>query len=193
MVVTADVGGAESCRAAVGEAVALLGGLEVFVHAIGTNDRRPVLDVPDALWDQIVAVNLSSAFWLGQAAGQIMCRAGRGRIVFVSSVSGQLAHRDHAPYAATKGGLNQLLRVMAREWAVNGVTVNAVAPGYTETALTRAYLDMPGKRGEMTGLVPAARLGTPEDVVGPMVFLASEQAAFVTGHVMYVDGGRTLV
>jgi NAD(P)-dependent dehydrogenase (short-subunit alcohol dehydrogenase family) len=192
-VIAADLSGADACRAVLGEAVALLGGLDVFVHAIGMNDRRPVLDTPDALWEQIVTVNMSTAFWLGQEAGRFMCREGRGRIVFVSSVSGSLAHRDHGPYAASKGGLNQLLRVMAREWAPSGVTVNAVAPGYTETSLTREYLAKPGMRDEMTSLVPAARLGTPEDLVGPVVFLVSERAAFVTGHVMYVDGGRTLV
>jgi gluconate 5-dehydrogenase len=114
-------------------------------------------------------------------------------MVFFSSVSSQLAHRHHAPYAASKGGLDQLVRVMAREWAADGVTVNAVGPGYTETELTRAYLAKPGVREEMTGLVPAGRLGTPEDVVGAVLFLASARAAFITGQVLYVDGGRTLV
>jgi NAD(P)-dependent dehydrogenase (short-subunit alcohol dehydrogenase family) len=85
------------------------------------------------------------------------------------------------------------MRVMAREWAPSGVTVNAVAPGYTETDLTRAYLARPGVRASMEALVPAGRLGRPEDLVGPALFLASEEAAFVTGHVLYADGGRTLV
>jgi NAD(P)-dependent dehydrogenase (short-subunit alcohol dehydrogenase family) len=122
-----------------------------------------------------------------------MVPAGGGRIVFLSSVSGLLAHADHAPYAATKGGVNQLCRVMAREWAPHGVTVNAVAPGYTETELTRGHLAKPGVRDGMTALVPAGRLGTTGDLVGPVLFLCSAQSAFVTGHVMYVDGGRTLV
>jgi NAD(P)-dependent dehydrogenase (short-subunit alcohol dehydrogenase family) len=122
-----------------------------------------------------------------------MVPAGYGRIVFLSSVSGLLAHADHAPYAATKGGVNQLCRVMAREWAAHGVTVNAVAPGYTETELTRAHLDKPGVRAGLTALVPAGRLGTVADLAGPVLFLCSAQSAFVTGHVMYVDGGRTLV
>ena len=89
--------------------------------------------------------------------------------------------------------MNQLLRVMAREWAAHGVTVNAVAPGYTETELTSGYLAKPGVRDGMTALVPAGRLGTTRDLVGPVLFLCSAQSAFVTGHVMYVDGGRTLV
>jgi gluconate 5-dehydrogenase len=188
-----DLTSAESCRAAVAEATRLLGGLDVFVHAVGANDRRPVLEADDRAWDRLVAINLSSGFWLGQAVGLVMVPAGYGRIVYLSSVSGLLAHKDHAPYAATKGGINQLMRVMAREWASSGVTVNAVAPGYTETELTREYLARPGMRESMENLVPAGRLGRPEDLLGPVLFLASEEARFVTGHVLYADGGRTLV
>lgn len=189
----ADLSTSKGCDEAVSDAADLLGGLDVLVHAVGTNDRRPVVDTPDDVWDRIMSLNLSSAFWAGRAAGRVMREAGGGRMVFFSSVSSRLAHRHHAPYAASKGGLDQLIKVMAREWAAEGVNVNAVAPGYTETELTREYLDKPGMRKEMTGLVPAGRLGTPEDVVGPVLFLASRQAAFVTGQVLYVDGGRTLV
>lgn len=191
--VAADLTSAGACRAAVAAATARLGGLDVFVHAVGINDRRPVLDMPDEAWDRIVAINLSSAFWLGRAAGAVMVAGGYGRIVYLSSVSGLLAHRDHAPYAATKGGLNQLMRVMAREWAASGVTVNAVAPGYVETELTRAHLAEPGVRDSLEALVPAGRLGTPAELTGPILFLASDRASFVTGQVLYVDGGRTLV
>ena len=191
--VAADLTSAATAGRAVRDAAETLGGLDVFVHAVGVNDRRPVLETPDEVWDRIIDVNLKSAVWTARAAGALMVPAGYGRIVFLSSVSGLLAHADHAPYAATKGGVNQLCRVMAREWAPHGVTVNAVAPGYTETELTRAYLDKPGVREGMTGLVPAGRLGTTDDLVGPILFLCSARSAFVTGHVMYVDGGRTLV
>ncbi|WP_217165480.1 SDR family NAD(P)-dependent oxidoreductase [Streptomyces sp. AC512_CC834] len=190
---TADLTSADACRAAVTEAAERLGGLDVFVHAVGHNDRRPVLETPDEVWERIVAINLSSGFWLGRAVGARMVEQGYGRLVYLSSVSGRLAHRDHAPYAATKGGVNQLMRVMAREWAPHGVTVNAVAPGYTETDLTRAHLAKPGMRASLEALVPAGRLGLPDDLVGPTLFLASAEAAFVTGQVLYADGGRTLV
>ncbi|WP_030596693.1 SDR family NAD(P)-dependent oxidoreductase [Streptomyces fulvoviolaceus] len=190
---TADLTSSDACEQAVTTAARELGGLDVLVHAVGTNDRRPVVDTPDEVWDRILTLNLSSAFWTGRAAGRFMREAGHGSMVFFSSVSSRLAHRHHAPYAASKGGLDQLVKVMAREWAADGVTVNAVAPGYTETELTRAYLDKPGMREEMTSLVPAGRLGTPQDVVGAVLFLASARASFVTGQVLYVDGGRTLV
>ncbi|MEU3643256.1 SDR family oxidoreductase [Lentzea sp. NPDC034063] len=189
----ADLTDPKAAKAAVEEAAASLGGLDVFVHAVGVNDRRPVLETPDEVWARIVSINLDSAFWTARAAGGLMVGARRGRIVFLSSVSGLLAHAEHAPYAATKGAVNQLCRVMAREWAAHGVTVNAVAPGYTETGLTSAHLDEPGVRDGLTALVPAGRLGTVGDLVGPILFLCSDQSAFVTGHVLYADGGRTLV
>jgi NAD(P)-dependent dehydrogenase (short-subunit alcohol dehydrogenase family) len=191
--VVADLSTAARCRAAVDEAVARVGRLDIFVHAVGRNVRRPVLELGDGDWDDLVRLNLSTAYWLGQAVGRLMVEAGYGRMVFVSSVSGLLAHADHAPYAATKGGLNQLCRVMAREWASSGVTVNAVAPGYIETDMTRDHLDRDGNREALAGLVPAKRLGVPEEVADAVTFLASDRAGFVTGHVLYVDGGRVLV
>ena len=114
-------------------------------------------------------------------------------MIFLSSVSGLLAHAHHAPYAATKGGLNQLVRVMAREWAPRGVTVNAVAPGYIETDLTRDYLSQPSIREDLVSLVPAGRLGTSSEVADAVSFLASDRSTFITGHVLYVDGGRILI
>jgi len=183
----------ERARSAVDEANQRLGRLDVFVHAVGINDRKPILDYTDDEWRRFLDVNLNSAFWLGQAAGKIMCEQRAGRQIYFSSVAGSLAHKHHGPYAATKGGINQMLRVMANEWAPLGVTVNALAPGYIETPLTAEHLQKPGVRAALEALVPAGRLGSVDDVVGPALFLASRHAAFVTGHVLYVDGGRTLI
>lgn len=190
---TADLTTTDGCEQTVLAAQEKLGGLDVLMHAVGINSRVPILETSDEDWDRILEVNLSTAFRLGRAAGRLMVDSGYGRQIYCSSVSSLLAHPDHGPYAASKGGLNQLVRVMAREWAASGVTVNAIAPGYVETALTSAHLDGPGVREHYTGMVPAGRLGTVEDLTGPVLFLASRQAAFVTGHVLYVDGGRTLV
>lgn len=170
-----------------------LGGLEVALHCIGINDRRPVLDFSEDEWERVIDINLTTAFKVAQAAGRHMVANGYGRVVMLSSVSGLLAHKLHAPYAASKGGVNQLARVMAAEWAESGVTVNTIAPGYIETGLTSAYLAKPGVRDRLESLVPAGRLGAPGDIVGPALFLSSKQSSFVTGHVLYVDGGRTLV
>lgn len=177
----------------VDDAIARLGGLNVLLHAVGINDRRPILEFTEAEWENVMRVNLFTLFGLAQAAGRHMVAQGFGRVLALSSVSGLLAHHSHGPYAASKGGINQLLRVMAREWAPFGVTVNALAPGYIETNLTSGELAKPGKREELESLVPAGRLGTPDELTGPALFLSTRHAGFITGHIMYIDGGRTLV
>jgi gluconate 5-dehydrogenase len=189
----ADVSTPEASRALVAEAASLVGTPQVFLHAVGRNDRRPVLELADDDWQSILTLNLSTAWWLGQEVGRRMVAAGTGRMVFVSSVSALLAHANHAPYAATKGGINQMMRVMAREWAPHGVSVNAIGPGYVETDLTRAYLASDGHREELESLVPAGRLGRPVEVADAVTFLLSERAGFITGQCLYIDGGRTLV
>jgi gluconate 5-dehydrogenase len=177
----------------VAKAIKILGGLDVLLHCVGVNDRRPVLDFTEEEWERVLQINLFTGFTVAQAAGRHMVAEGSGHIVVLSSVSGLLAHKNHAPYAASKGGLNQMMRVMAHEWASSGVTVNALAPGYIETSLTADYLKKPGVRDDLERLVPAGRLGVPADIVGPALFLSSHHADFITGHVLYIDGGRTLV
>jgi gluconate 5-dehydrogenase len=192
--IAADLSGADDARTAVATARDALGGLDVFVHGVGINDRRPIAEYDESDWDAIISVNLSSAFFTAQAALEGMRAQGHGRVVFFSSVAGLMGHRNHGPYAATKGAINQLTKVMAHEYAADGVTVNAVAPGYMETHLTTAYLDAhPAERERLVSLIPAGRFGRLEEVVGPVLFLASRQATFITGHILYIDGGRTVV
>ncbi len=190
----ADLTDADAARMAVALITERLGGLDLFIHCAGINIRKPIESYTSSEWEKIIAVNLTSAFHTATEAATTMRRQGRGRIVFFSSVAGRSAHAHHGPYAASKAGLDQLMRVMAHEYAANGVTVNAVAPGYMETALTRDYLDEhPERRRALLGLIPAGRFGTFEEVMGPVLFLCSRHAGFITGQVLYVDGGRSVL
>jgi len=190
----ADLTDPAAARDAVATVRDELQGLDVFVHCVGINDRRPIEDYEASDWDRIVAVNLTSAFHTATEAATSMREQHSGRIVFFSSVAGRSGHKHHGPYAATKGAINQLMRVIAHEYAEHGVTANAVAPGYMDTSLTREYLAAnPDKRAALVELIPAKRFGTLAEVVDPVLFLCSPHASFITGQVLYIDGGRTIV
>src|SRR4051812_11954862 len=162
----ADLRDPEAARKAIDSAAGALGGLDVFVHCVGINNRKGIEDYSTQEWDDIVGINLSSAFHTAQAALAPMREQGYGRLIFFSSVASRSGHKHHGPYAATKAALNQLTRVIANEYASQGITANAVAPGYMETALTDQYLaEHPDKKEELLSLIPAQRFGQVEEVV----------------------------
>ncbi len=165
--------------------------IDILVNAVGIQQRKPALDYTPAEWRRILDVNLSGAFYVAQAVGRGMVARGYGRVLTIGSVSSLLGHPHHAPYAASKGGVALLTKVLATEWAPHGVTVNALGPAYTESPLTVDLLADPATRAGLIAGIPMGRLGTPEDLVGAAVFLCSESARFVTGQTLYVDGGRT--
>ncbi len=176
-----------------GEARRLSGRVDILVNNAGVDFNQPAADYDEAEWDRIVGTNLKGYFLCAQAIGRIMLEQGAGSIVMNSSIYGQVGAPDNLPYGASKGGVNQLTRMLAAEWAPRGVRVNAVAPGY----MSRMSV-APGRSGSGEELeqwvrrrAPLGRRGRPEELVGPVVFLASEAASYVTGAILAVDGGWT--
>lgn len=183
-----DVAQIETVFAAV---QATFGRLDIVVNNAGLGANHPALDVTEADWDQMMDVNLKGLFFCCQAAGRIMLPQGAGRIINMSSQASVVGIRDHAVYCASKGGVNQLTRVLALEWSALGVTVNAVAPTFIYTPGTAERLDRPAYRQEVEARIPIGRVGTIADVAGAVIYLASPAAAMVTGTVLMVDGGWT--
>ncbi|MEO1678165.1 MAG: SDR family oxidoreductase [Pseudomonadota bacterium] len=179
-------------RSVVREAAAAMDGLDILVHCAATLARVPFLEIDDAEWDRVYAVNLRGAFAVGQEAARTMVTQGGGRIVFVSSVNQDHPTLHLAHYVASKGGVRMLARAMAMELAPKGVTVNLIAPGTVETDLNRAALADPAFRQSKLDLIPMNRIATPEEVAGAALYLVGPSAAYVTGSTITVDGGLTL-
>lgn len=187
-----DVADVTATREVVRRVLAAEGQVDVLFNTAGVNRRKPALEVTVEDWDHVLGVNLRGLFFVTQEVGRHMVARGRGAVVSVASVSSVRGHPNLACYAASKGGIAQLTRVLANEWAPRGVRVNAVAPGYLETGLTRDYLKDPAVRSAILSKIPMARIGGPADVIGAVLFLASSLAAYVTGEILFVDGGRTV-
>ena len=184
-------------EAAVERAVAAIeqevGGVGVLVNNAGVQHRVPLVDLDAADWRRVLETDLTSAFLVGRAVARLMIGRGRGKIINVASVQSDLARPGIGPYTAAKGGLRTLTRAMTAEWARSGVQVNALAPGYLATEMTQALVDDPAFTQWVVGRTPAARWGTPADLVGPAVWLASHASDFVNGQTIFVDGGMTVV
>ena len=174
----------------VGEVISGLDRLDILVNNAGVIRRAPAERYTDEDWDQVIEVDLTSAFRLARAAGTHMLGSGRGgRIVNVASVLAFQGGITVPAYAAAKGGLAQLTRALANEWAARGVNVNAIAPGYIETDVTTVLRNDPVRNRQIVERIPAGRWGQPDEVAGAVVFLASRAATYVHGHVLTVDGG----
>ena len=186
-----DVTNPDHVNQVVAEIEAELGKIDILVNSAGINIRKDVTDYTPEEWFKIINTNLSGVFFVTQAAARGMLARGYGRVISIGSVSSLMGHPQHAPYAATKGGVAIMTKAMATEWAMKGVTVNAIGPAYTVTGLITELMNNPVKYREIIETIPMGRLGNPEDIVGAAVYLASDAASFVTGQTIYVDGGRT--
>jgi 3-oxoacyl-[acyl-carrier protein] reductase len=164
-----------------------LGGLNIVVNNAGITRDTLLIRMKDADWSRVLEVNLTGAFNFTRAAARHLMKADSGRIINIASVVGVMGNAGQANYAASKGGLIAFSKAVARELAPRGVTVNAVAPGYIETEMT-AGLDEKAKEALLQG-IPVGRYGAPEDVANGVLFLASDLASYITGHVLVISGG----
>ena len=191
LAVELDVTRVASITAAIDSVAEKLGSVDILVNNAGLGANHAALDVTEADWDELMGVNLKGLFFCCQAAARHMLRKGYGRIINMSSQASLVGIRDHAVYCASKGGVNQLTRVLALEWSERGVTVNAVAPTFIYTPGTKERLDQPDYLARVLARIPAGRVGTIDDVAGAVIYLASDAAGLVTGTVLPVDGGWT--
>jgi NAD(P)-dependent dehydrogenase (short-subunit alcohol dehydrogenase family) len=188
--VAADVAVRAEVEGMVDAVVARHGTVDILVNCAGTARRAPALEQTEADWRYMVELNLFGTMWACRAVQPVMQKAGRGRIVNVSSVAAAMGLMNRAGYGATKGAVMQLTRCLALEWGRHGITVNAVGPGITVTPLVKPYLAAsPERERTMLHKIPLGRLGQPEDMAGAVLFLASDLAGYITGQTLYIDGG----
>ena len=185
----ADLRHPERCPELIAATVANLGSIDILVNNAGTIRRAPAVDFSELDWNEVIATNLTSVFRLSQSAGRHMLAQGSGKIVNIASLLSFQGGVRVPAYAAAKGGVAQITKALANEWAEKGVQVNAIAPGYMDTDNTEALRNDPVRSRQILERIPAGRWGSPQDVAGAAVFLASPASDYINGHILAVDGG----
>ncbi len=191
--VSADVSNKAQVQRMINKSLEYFQDINILVNAAGVNIRKPALEFEEAEWDKIIDINLKGTFLCCQEAGKIMVQHRKGKIINISSTGALVGLELRGPYCASKGGVSQLTKVLALEWAPYNVNVNAIAPGPILTPLTRELLREGTEQYEKhIRKVALGRLGKPDDLGGIAVFLASSSSDFVTGQTIFVDGGYTI-
>ncbi len=186
-----DVTKAAEIRAMADKAIAAFGRIDILVNNAGININKAALDMTEGDWDLVLDTNLKSYFLASQAVGRFMVKQGKGKIINISSTFGLVGFENRSAYAASKGGVGQLTKVLAIEWGPHGVNVNAIAPTATRTTINEALFANEAWQKWMLERLPVKRFGQPVDLVGAAVFLASDASDMVTGITLPVDGGWT--
>lgn len=167
------------------------GGVDILVNNAGMNIRKPLVEVEEQDWDKVIGTNLKGIFLVGQQAAKRMISQQNGCIINISSIMGQVGNPLQTSYAASKGGINQLTKVWAAELAEHNIRVNALAPAYIKTPMTEPFLQDPERLEKLVGRTLLKRMGEAEEMIGPALFFASGASSYVTGQILYVDGGWT--
>ncbi len=187
-----DVLSKEAVREGIDRIVEHFGHVDILVNNAGVNHRMPVLEYPEELWDQVINTNLKGYFLVAQAIAPQMIERGYGKIINMSSIMGTVALPLQVAYASSKGGVDQMTKVMALEWAKQGVRVNAIGPTYFETELVAQLRNDPDRFNFINDRTPMGRWGQPEELEGLVIFLAAPASDFITGQTIYIDGGWTI-
>ena len=188
-----DVTDAAQVEAAIQDIESNHGPVSILVNNAGIQRRVPLLDLAPEDWDLVLATNLTSAFLVGREAARYMAARGQGKIINICSIQSELARPTIGAYTASKGGLRNLTRAMTAEWAASGIQINAIAPGYIHTQMTQPLVDDEAFNSWVLGRTPSARWGTPDDLIGPAVWLASDASNYVNGQTVFIDGGMSVV
>ncbi|MGE5703959.1 MAG: SDR family NAD(P)-dependent oxidoreductase [Clostridia bacterium] len=188
--IAVDVQQVESLARMVQQVKAELGRLDILVNNAGVGVTRMALDVSEADWDKVIDTNLKGVFFCAQAAASVMKEQGGGKIINIASVAGEIGAAGMAPYCASKAGVINLTRALAKEWARYNINVNAIGPGYIKTAMNETELSDPAFLKKVLSTLSIRRLGELDDLAGTVVLLASDASSYITGQTIFIDGGN---
>jgi len=186
-----DVCRIPAIQAMVDEAARVFGHVDILVNCAGINIPQWAVDVTEEAWDRVNDLNLKALFFCCQAVGKLMIQQKRGKIINMSSTMGSVGMERRAAYSSSKAGVNLLTKILAIEWAPHNVNVNAIAPTFVDTPLTKPMFEEKGFRDAILQNIPMGRIASTQDVAGAAIYLAADASNMVTGHVLLVDGGWT--